>query len=96
MICTLWTPISGWKGMKKFIPRDSLNSPLIYILFSLTVSVISIDLPCRDANARVAKVPLKGQKLDELLSVFIILKTDYFQVWVYCMKTIDKKTCFSS
>ena len=27
--------LSGWKGLKKFIPRDSLNSPLIYILFAL-------------------------------------------------------------
>jgi len=25
--------LSGWKGLKKFIPRDSLNSPLIYILY---------------------------------------------------------------
>ena len=28
---------SGWKGLKKFIPRDSLNSPLIYILFSMLI-----------------------------------------------------------
>ena len=27
--------LSDWKGLKKFIPRDSLNSPLISILFSL-------------------------------------------------------------
>ena len=27
--------LSGWKGLKKFIPRDSLNSPLLYILFSM-------------------------------------------------------------
>jgi len=26
--------------LKKFIPRDSLNSPLIYILFSLDISNI--------------------------------------------------------
>ncbi len=26
---------SGWKGLTKFIPRDFLNSTLIYILFSL-------------------------------------------------------------
>ena len=25
-------------GLKKFIPRDSLNSPLIYILFSMAVN----------------------------------------------------------
>ena len=25
----------GWKGLTKFIPRDCLNSTLIYILFSL-------------------------------------------------------------
>ena len=38
----LWTftwfvhfELSGWKGLKKFIPRDSPNSPLIYILFSM-------------------------------------------------------------
>ena len=30
--------LSGWKGLKKFIRRDSLNSPLIYILFSLLLS----------------------------------------------------------
>ena len=27
--------LSDWKGLKKFTPRDSLNSPLIYILFSM-------------------------------------------------------------
>jgi len=26
--------LSGWKGLKKFIPRDSFNSSL-YILFSM-------------------------------------------------------------
>ena len=26
---------SGWKGLKKFIPRDCLISPLIYIIFSM-------------------------------------------------------------
>ena len=29
--------LSGWKGRKKFIPTDSLNSPLIYILFYLVM-----------------------------------------------------------
>ena len=32
--------LSGWKGLKKFIPRDSLNSPLIYILFSMGLKFI--------------------------------------------------------
>ena len=27
--------LSDWKGLKKFIPRDSLNSSLRYILFSM-------------------------------------------------------------
>ena len=27
--------LSAWKGLKKFIPRDSLNYSLIYILFSM-------------------------------------------------------------
>ena len=27
--------LSGWKGLTKFIPKDCLNSTLIYILFSL-------------------------------------------------------------
>ena len=31
--------LSGWKGLKKFIPRDFLNSPLIYILFSMFVQL---------------------------------------------------------
>ena len=29
--------LKGTKGLTKFIPRDSLNSPLIYILFSLSL-----------------------------------------------------------
>ena len=29
--------LSGWKGLKKFIPKDSLKSPLIYILFSMVL-----------------------------------------------------------
>ena len=29
--------LKGIKGLTKFIPRDSLNSPLIYILFSLSL-----------------------------------------------------------
>ena len=33
--------LSGWKGLKKFIPRDWLNSTLIYILFSLVISLFS-------------------------------------------------------
>ena len=36
MICTL-NSLSGWKGLKKFRPRDSFNASLIYILFSMTV-----------------------------------------------------------
>ena len=38
---------SGWKGLKKFIPRDSLNSPLIYILFSMfgTLSILYNRVP---------------------------------------------------
>ena len=28
----------GRKGLKKLIPRDSLNSPLMYILFSLDIT----------------------------------------------------------
>ena len=38
----------GWKGLKKFIPRDFLNSTLIYILFSLVVvqSLVSIVVYC--------------------------------------------------
>jgi len=40
MICTFWTrSLSGWKGLNKFKPRDSLNSPLIYILFSMFFSL---------------------------------------------------------
>ena len=35
MICTLWTPFQAERDWKKIIPRDSLNSPLIYILFSM-------------------------------------------------------------
>jgi len=31
--------LSGWKGLTKFIPRDSLNSSLIYILFSMPISL---------------------------------------------------------
>jgi len=31
--------LSGWKGLTKFIPRDCLNSTLIYILFSLFTTV---------------------------------------------------------
>ena len=33
--------LSGWKGLKKFIPRDSLNSPPIYILFSMLTTVVN-------------------------------------------------------
>ena len=29
--------LSGWKGLTKFIPRDCLNSTLIYILISLYI-----------------------------------------------------------
>ena len=32
--------LSGWKGLKKFIPRDPLNSPLIFILFSMSKPLI--------------------------------------------------------
>ena len=35
--------LSGWKGLKKFIPRDSLNSPLIYILFSMIMRLLFKD-----------------------------------------------------
>ena len=38
MICTL----SGWKGLKKFISRDSLNALLIYIVFSMTVHSLAL------------------------------------------------------
>ena len=31
--------LSGWKGLKKFIPRDSFNSSL-YILFSMAESAV--------------------------------------------------------
>ena len=31
--------LSELKGLKKIIPRDSLNSPLVYILFSLKETV---------------------------------------------------------
>ena len=29
--------LSGWTGLTKFIPKDCLNSTLIYILFSLVI-----------------------------------------------------------
>ena len=37
MICTLWTPFQAERDCKKFIPRDSLNSSLIDILFSMNL-----------------------------------------------------------
>ena len=33
-----WNSLSGRKRLTKFIPRDCLNSTLIYILFSLSIS----------------------------------------------------------
>ena len=33
--------LSGWKRLKKFIPRDFVNSPLIYILFSMFLNQFS-------------------------------------------------------
>ena len=47
----LWTftwfvhSLSGWKGLKKFIPRDSLNSPLIYsILYVWSIKPDRVNL----------------------------------------------------
>ena len=41
MICTFWTPFQAERDWKKFIPRDSFNSPLIYILFSMFLNQFS-------------------------------------------------------
>jgi len=58
--------LSGWKGLNKFIPRDSLNSPLIYILFSLIISDCGFS----------SKVTY-GYLLSELIT-FMLEKRQYF------------------
>jgi len=60
--------LSGWKGLKKCIPRDSLNSPLIYILFSMIISL------CLSLNVlQVYKIMLTRCLLHLYKSIYIYI-----------------------
>ena len=48
--------LSGWKGLKKFIPRDSLNSSLIYILFSMVWGLHRVFRGHRDHRVQIVHI----------------------------------------
>ena len=57
----------GWKGLNKFIPRDSLNPTLIYILFSLPLMLenLLIDWLTENVKMSVFSSEMRTQKLQK-------------------------------
>ena len=72
MICTLWTPNFRLKGTEKFIRRDSLNSPLIYILFSMSKIFKSLKMSIHSLKFKIwLRFFLPELSLDFLMFFFL-------------------------
>ena len=69
--------LSGWKGLKKFTTRDSLNSPLIYILFSLTATYQAY---------KYQRYPIVGLVYKKCTLSFLNCKQIYLNLFFYFLK----------